>query len=317
MANACRQLSAIGIALILGACSPAASPSGESESLRPSDIVAASPSLMSSPLPAASPIPSATEGAEETGEPPQRGWAVDPPKPLLMGSAVRVLVDDLNVRYRPSTSARRIGVVGKDQVLLVSMISPPVEADGYIWYYGVGPLNELPPLPQDPYAGIDQFGGWFAALAGSTPYVEAVDPRCPLEWDVEMLGAMLPAERLACFRSDVLAFEGDLLPPPGVPPEIFGEFRPRWLADPNIVNFVVERGPGDQRLGLNLRFPPSLERPANGPILVRGHFDDPHAGDCAVALDPPWGNFNPTPVPDAVARLWCRQMFVVDRFKTP
>ena len=316
MAHACRQVGAIGMAMILGACSPAASPSGGPTTVGPSNVVAASPSVTASTLPAASPTPTATEGAEETDGPAERGWAVDPPKPLLMGSAVRVLVADLNVRYRPSTSARRTGVVGRDQVLLVSIL-PPVEADGYLWYYGVGPFGELPPLPQDPYAGTDLFGGWFAAMAGSTPYVKAIDPRCPADVDLKTLGAMLPAERLACFEGDVISLEGDLRPPPRVPPEIFGQFRPRWLADPNIVNFVSELGTDGQGLGLNLRFPASLERPADGPVLVRGHFDDPRSGDCTIALDPPWGSLNPAPVPDSVARLWCREMFVVEQYEGP
>ena len=124
---------------------------------------------------------------------------------------------------------------------------------------------------------------------------------------------MLGAERLARFGDRPVEFEGTLEPPPAVPPEIFGEFTPSWLADPNIVNYVSADGT-DKRFGLNVRIPPSFSgRPDTGSAVgVRGHFDDPAAADCVVGLDPPWVGGRPRPGPASIARLWCRQMFVVD-----
>ena len=146
------------------------------------------------------------------------------------------------------------------------------------------------------------------------PYVELVAPRCPERIELETLAVMVPGERVACFGDQAIEFEGTLRPPPSVGPEIYGDFKPRWLADPNIVNVVT--GELDAGIGLNLRIPPSVtERPEVGYIHVRGHFDDPAAANCAVALDTPWRNMNPSPAPGAFARLWCRQMFVVEAWK--
>jgi hypothetical protein len=315
MAQPRRYLSGLVFVALLGACSPSANPTIPTTgppSAGPSQVASATPAVTASPLPTAAPTPTASAEASETEEPAAGSWAQDPPKPLLFGRAVRVVVDVLNIRERASTSARLLGSVKRNAVLVV-ILFPPVDADGYIWYHGAGPVStngEVPPLPNDPYDAGGRLGGWFAAMKGSTPYVEALGPRCPADVNLKLLDAMLPAERLACFGHDVVTFEGTFRGAPGVPPEIFGEYRPGWLADPNIVNFVAEVGTGWEGGGLNVRFPASIKEPAAGSIIrVRGHFDDPAAANCTVALALPWGDIRP--VPTAAARLWCRQMFVV------
>jgi hypothetical protein len=230
---------------------------------------------------------------------------------VLLYRAVRVVVDELNVREEPFTSARRVGRVHAGDVLVV-VFYPPVDSEGYLWYYGTTAAgdDELLPLPIDPFDRQDGFGGWFAVGAGAIEYVEPLGPRCPQAVTLELLSSMLGAERLACFGDESIEFEGMLQRPPAVPPEIFGEFQPRWLADPNIVNLITTGR--DTGIGLNVRIPPSIsERPAAGAMIsVRGHFDDRRAVDCAVAPDPFWGRVSPAP--PSFAALWCRQMFVVE-----
>jgi hypothetical protein len=290
-------------------------------------VPSASP-LLASPSPSAtssvpiSPLPTSTTLASEapTAEPAARGWAQDPPKPLLLGRAVRVTVAELNVRFRPSTSARVVGTVRADHVLAISQL-PPIESAGYLWYHGltVSIDGELPPLPDNPVDRQDGIGGWFAAMKGSMPYVAPLPPRCPETVDLENLGAMLPAEQLACFGDESIEVEGTYGCPPctGV---YRGEFQPKWLADPAIYNLVSEVGASLEGSRLPVRFRPDAPRPpTDGSIIrIRGHFDDPAASDCSMSMPDPWvdnNDFHVEPVPSAVARLWCRQMFVVENYR--
>ena len=246
-------------------------------------------------------------------------WAQNPPEPLLLGTAVRVLVSELNIRESPSTSAKRLDTFRSDQVILVTTYIPPVAADGYTWYLGTGPFGDgdggLLPLPHDPHAGTDATNGWFAAMEGATPYVAPVLPRCPATIDVKNLGAMMPAERLACFGDRTIEFEGTYRY--GCPTcEYFGHFDPAWLASPNEYNWIAETGTGLQGLGLNLRARPENPRPADGSILrIRGHFDDPTATECSIAAAS-WNypDMELHAVPSSIARLWCRQEFVAESY---
>lgn len=304
-----RALKALAFGALVAACAGPGAPSPSIVSGSPSPSMPASPA----PSPTAEASLAPTAEPQETERTASRRWADPPPTPLLLYRAVRVVVDELNIRYEPSTSARRLGAARAGDVLAV-ILYPTVGSDGYVWQYGVTVAGdgELPPLPRDPFDVQDGIGGWFAVGTGEIEYVEPLGPRCPETVTLETLGAMLGAERVACFGDDAIEFKGTLQPPPGVPPEIFGEFTPQWLADPNIVN-AVTTGP-DSPIGLNLRVPPSIaERPPAGAIIrVQGHFDDPRADKCDVAPDPPWGNINPRPAPYSFAQYWCRQMFVVD-----
>jgi hypothetical protein len=246
-------------------------------------------------------------------------WAQDPSEPLLLGSAVRVVVAELNIREKPSTSGKRVDTFRADQVILVNRLIPPVDADGYLWYEGTGPFGDgkggLLALPHDPYAGTDPTSGWFASSKGTTAYVAQLAPRCPSAVDIVNLGAMVPAERLACFGRTTIEFEASYRY--GCPTcEIFGRFEPAWLSDPNIGHFVAESGTGFDGPGLDIAFPPRLAAPKSGAILrLRGHFDDPAAADCSMGLVA-WDyvDMEPDPVPPSVARLWCRQQLVVESF---
>ena len=165
--------------------------------------------------------------------------------------------------------------------------------------------------------------GWFAAMRGSTAYVERLRPRCPDIVDLKNVGGMVPAEHLACFGTQSIEFEGTYGCPP-CNPIPYGDFEPKWLADPAVYNLVSEVGGRMQGSSLTVRFPPDGPGPpADGSIIrVRGHFDDPAAGDCSIRWPDPWAAFLESdprefdPAPAAVARHWCRQMFVVEHYDT-
>jgi len=266
-----------------------------------------------------------TETAQPTAVPlptdvPTEGvWDQDPPEPLLLGAAVRVVVGELNIRAGPSTSAKLFATFEADEVIIVRDIIPPVEADGFVWYQGDGPFGdgtgELPPLPQPADAGIEPVSGWFAATEGTKLFVKPAPARCPTSIDVKNLGAMLPAERLSCFGDRSIEFKATYAY--GCPTcEYFGRFDPAWLASPNEVNYVTESGIGVSGLGLNVRVPPALVRPENGSwVSVHGHFDDPAARDCSISLTPwDYRDMRLDRVPGSIAKLWCRQQLVVEKF---
>ena len=200
-------------------------------------------------------------------------------------------------------------------MILVESI-PPVDADGYTWYQGSGPVGdgegELLPLPHPADAAIDPTIGWFAARKGAVQYVEPTTSRCPAEVDLENLGAMVPAERLDCFGGRTIEFDGTYSY--GCPTcEYFGRYEPAWLASPNVWNRVAETGTG---AGFRTCDPSRLEHPEDGSIIrVKGHFDDPLSADCSITLVP-WDYrvMVPHVVPGSIASLWCRQMFVVESY---
>lgn len=318
--GALRGTWAIGLVVVVVACGGQAAPSASVD-----QAPAASPTQAA--ISTAEPAATATAVPEETPDSGGIGWAQDPPEPLLLDRAVRVVVDGLNLRERPSTSAKRLWTMPRNVVMGVGSF-PPVDADGFTWYFGVALRSldgELPPLPEDPHAVIDPIGGWFAVMKGSTRYVEPLAPRCPSageepaqEWpgvDLRTLAVMLGAERLACFGDATITFEGTY-GCRGCTPEFFGNFEPAWLANPNIVHLVREVGSGTHGFGMLLRFPPDgAGPPGDGSMIrVRGHLDDRAASTCEIAIDEPWGDIVPAPAPPSFARLWCRQMFVVEGY---
>jgi hypothetical protein len=316
------RLQPISLVLLVAACAGSAPAGG---SLPPS-ASSASP-LAPSAEPSASDVPAATpsvplETPTATSDVAPAGdgssvWAQRPPEPLLLGTYVRVVVAELNMREAPTTSAKRVDTFAADQVIIVRDVIPPVEADGYVWYVGSGPFRnvdgQLPPLPYPAGADIDTTEGWFAARRGATLFVKPVDARCPSDVGIVDLGAMAPAERLACFGDRTIEFEGAFRA--GCPTcEHFGTFEPAWLANPNEYNYVADTGTGVHGPGLNVRFPPGLAVPENGSIVsVRGHFDDPAAGTCSLAMVPwDYRDMEVDPAPQSVAQLWCRHQFAAE-----
>ena len=317
--HALHRLPILGLVVLVAGCAapatPVASPTPATESPIPTDRATATTAPTAAPVATAEPTTEPPLDPVETEEPSRGVWAQDPPAPLLVNAAVRVLVPELNVREQPSTSAPRVGRVTLDQVIAVRGL-PPVEADGYIWYFGivVSATGELPSLPAPLFGNGDALAGWFAATKGGASYVARLGPRCPTVVDLVNVAAMLPAERLACLDDGSIEVKGTFgcL---GCLSHLFGDYRPSWLSNPNLVDFLWDVPM--EGSGLKLRFPPGgPDQPAQGSIVrVRGHLRDDAAANCRVAMDYPWdGGVDSHDVPAAVARLLCRQEFVVERY---
>jgi hypothetical protein len=296
--------------LVFGACSPTAvatgSPPWDATGL-PVETEAQSP-IASVETPA-----TPTDGASAE---PLPTATIRPPEALLAGSAVRVAVPELNLRLTPSQDARRVGLLTPDHIL--SLGSRPIEAGGYTWYEAVviSSNGEMPELGSS-LIPDDLLLGWVAVATRSTPYVERIPPRCPGAVDVAYLGAMLPAEHLACFGGATLALEG-VYGCPGICDAIYpGTFKPVWLAHP--ITFSELRPypvPPDRIPGVvQVRFPPRGQAaPGRGAIIsVHGHFNDDRAASCSMAMPLPNSDGDVPFAPEA-AELACRQRFVAEDY---
>ena len=311
-----RKLFAGAMALALAACS---SPSA---SLAPS-VPPGSPgsSVAGSPLPAESLAPpSARPSDAPSASPgPPSAFQVLPP-----GSAIEVRVPELNLRRNPSTSAHRVKILERGDLLVISPSDfaaagiGPVQADGYSWY----PVIEvdvvdgdgvLDPLPTNPVLfGAELTAGWIAADDGTDLYVKQVAPRCPTTIDLANVSGMLPAERLACFGEPIV-LEGTF-GCGGCGGAHPGVFKPAWLADTMNFNFLTEDV--TERFGpLSLRFGPSgPARPEDGSIIrVTAHVDDERASRCQMSE---LGDGDVLiPVNSATAVYICREQLVVDSYE--
>lgn len=239
---------------------------------------------------------------------------------LPPGSAVRVDVDELNLRAGPSTSAKRLEKLKKGQVLIVSPYdgvwfgAGPV-GKAYTWYPVMklqvqGPGGGLPPLPTRPVLlGTEVVTGWIAANDKSTSFVTQLPPRCPTTVDLPNVQAMLAAERLACF-GEPFVLEGTF-GCPGCGAELTGDFQPIWLNYPQSLSFLSVNV-SDQVGPLVLRLPPTLaDEPENGErIRATVHVDDPAATGCRIKVE------SDDPVPAVTAVLYCREQVVVDSFES-
>jgi hypothetical protein len=303
------------VVVLVGACSgpivstatsgpttPAASP-GPTSSLDASLQPSASPAA-ASPAPPTPPTAIASQ--------------VFPP-----GAAIKVAVRELNVRKKPSTSSKRLEILKRGDVLIVSPTDQlsfgwgPVKADGYTWYPVMRPNVvstdlDLDPLPKPPIDVADgsPFWGWLATDDGTRPYVTAIAPRCPTTVDLLNVSGMLPAERLACFP-EPFVLQGTY-GCAGCGAVSLGSFKPAWLATPVELDFLSVN-PAERLGPLALRFAPNgPSRPAAGSILrVTVHVDDSRSDRCTmselvgeelVAIDP------------RTAVLYCRERLVVDSY---
>jgi hypothetical protein len=295
------------VGVIFAACGAGVAPTGSADggSPEPSPFVGVSPSTQ-----VAEPSPTAPLPTGLLPTPLQ-------PETVLVNSAVRVAVPELNVRERPSLASKKLGVVTPDNVMFLSG-SAPVIADGYVWYSGgvVSATGKLPPLLE--YLGDGEpLHGWIAVAKGATQFVERLAPRCPSTIDLLNVSAMLGAERLACFGSNTIVLEG-VFGCNGCGGQEPGTFEPAWLASPLTFAFLsVDPSKGTGHIVL--RFPPAgPPEPAVASIIrVRGHFDDERASDCAIALPVPAASFETdlAPMDPAVARVLCRQEFVVESYE--
>ena len=281
-----RRLIAGAMALALAACSsPSASVAPTAPAGSPGSSVAGSPLPSGSLAPPARPRPPSPRPSLG----PPSAFQVLPP-----GSAVEVRVDELNLRRQPTTSARRVEILERGDLLVVSpsdFVSAgwgPIEADGYSWYPVikvdvVDGDGELDPLPTHPVLfGAELTAGWIAADDGTDTYVRQLAPRCPTTIDLVNVSGMLPAERLACFGEPIV-LEGTF----GCGG--CGGAHPRRVQAGLARRFAELRLPvrgRSERFGpLTLRFPPDgPPRPEAGSIIrVTAHVDDARAARCRMS----------------------------------
>jgi hypothetical protein len=314
MGVALRSLLGVTVLVALAACSgPTTSSSATlAPQATPAGSPGSSPELSPGPLPTGSP-PAATTGPSA----PPVSAQVFPP-----GAAVAVAVLELNLRETPSTSGKRVKILKRGEVLLISPADQrsfgwgPVRADGYHWYpvvvaagSGNGQLPALPASPLD--LGVDApVSGWVAADEGDRPYLAALPPRCPTTIDLVNVQGMLPAERLACFGGPI-TLEGTF-GCGGCGGAVVGEFRPGWLA--NLLNFDFLSVDASERLGVVLNFhPDGPARPEPGTIIrARVHVDDPRSTRCSITEG---FGADAITVDDRTAVLYCRERLVVESYE--
>jgi hypothetical protein len=250
-----------------------------------------------------------------TTEPTGPSWTPRPQEPLLLNSAVSVVVDRLNMREQPTVDSKSLGVVERGDFLLIWDFGP-FSNDGYAWYHAVflAKAGEPPSLGVD-LRHSDGIQGWIAVAKGSTKYVKQLGPRCPAAIDLSSLRFMLGSELLACFGSNTIELTGTF-GCGGCGGTTPGSYEPIWLAHPMNYNYLSVYPIGDRTDQFVLHFPPSGPDapPVASVIRVRGHFDDAAAATCQISVMDP---LHPDPehlvtIPSDAAQLVCAQQFVVE-----
>ena len=323
--TAARALAAVSLVVALAGCTgPGSSPqptltAGPGGDPSP---VASPTAPTETPLPSAVPEPSASPVAQASQDPDPCEYRPDSGvvDPLPPGSAVTVVVNELNLRAGPCTAAATVATFQEGRVFLIRDTPyGPVKADGYSWYQvllapnSYPPGAQLPPLPDNPIPyGIDTLGGWIAVDDGELPYVAPIAPRCPTTVDLENVAGMLPAERLACFDGPIVV-EGTYgcggCGGTGGP-----DATPRWLAETFEIPMRVRWGDDVEHYPVGVHFRPSGPTPPAEGSIIRATLvlDVPAAQGCSFV----WRIEDPDfTVPEAYAVSWCRERFVVDSYE--
>jgi hypothetical protein len=313
-----RLVAALASGALVAACG-----TNQTASPTPSSIPGASDGVSAAPTqePSATVPVQSTASPAQTDVPQPTRTAVAYPRELDFTSqlAMRVTVAELNVRASPSPTGTKAGIAKKGAVFLVE--DWPIRAGGFTWYFGrqaVLPADgSIPKLPDPLASGIDPLSGWLAIGTESDPYLQPIAPRCPTNPDLRYFGGMLDSELLACFGASSLEIEGTYgcngcggVSNPGT-------YSPRWLADSVNYDFLSVN-PEESNGPLTLHLAPGIPAlPAQGTILsVQGHFDDPIAKSCAIAVPPPGNPDGAIKSIDARAAItYCRTQFVVEYFE--
>ena len=309
-----RLITGVLAVVVLGACSspPVASPTAAGLGTAPPSSEAtfeASPSPSPTLAPTVGPSPTPAIGTLDI---------------YLPGAAVEVTVKELNLRTKPSTSAKRVAVLNRGNVLVISPNDSisfgygPVSKNGYSWYpvavteYRNG---TLPPLPVSPLAPVNRTGpplsGWVAANDGETPFLSPLAPRCPASVDLQNVEGMLAAERLACF-GEPITLTGTY-GCPGCGGAIVGTYKPVWLATPVEFDFLSVN-PADRIGPLAVRFAPDSPAPpaAGTRVTVVVHVDDARSMKCTMVDGE---GASATTVDKRTAVLYCRERLVVEQLQ--
>lgn len=305
---------AVAVALLVGACG------GPAESAAPSATAGIVPTSVPTLEPTTSPAslpPSPSPEPTPTTVPTQAAGGSEeyPELSYVNRFVMRVVVSDLNVRSKPSKSAKSNGKAPKGGLFM--MYDWPIKADGYTWYSGFTLLTSkpgvLPDLPTPIDTGYDEvLGGWMATGTEDTPFLFPLGARCPDVKDLANIAGMLDSERISCFGSDPLVVDGPFSAD-GCGGEAPGSYEPGWLAFPLECSRLDQTTEG--ALSLYLHFPPgSPTLPAEGAhVRVLGHFSDDRASTCRITVLASDGSLT-RKIANSAAEQWCQGKFVVDSF---
>jgi hypothetical protein len=280
------------------------------------------PELSPSETPNVTPTP--VPVAEPTATPESNAPAVAdlPPGILPPESLVRVALDGVRMREEPSTDAPVVAKLAAGEIVHLTWFGSGVrDEEGHLWYaaqyvpgYDGWPVR--PPQQSEPDSGYRN--GYVALGTPEQPFFELVEPRCPGgEPDLAALLRITDWERLACYGDRSLTLQGTI-GCPGCGPAISpGRWQPEWLASPGQLSMIYPSVAAfnyfDPVLALNFNPDSAGESPPGGTIIrLTGHYDDPQARNCEMA--PGEGDYV-VQVDPALAELWCRLRFVVERYE--
>jgi hypothetical protein len=187
---------------------------------------------------------------------------------LGVGSFVRT-TSRIDTYVEPTTESPPFVVVEREQQAYVADLAP---GD---WY--------LIEFPTSEHGLIEEVFGWAQAEV-LAPY--NVAESCPdREAEVIWVGALTPAERLACIGGQTFELRGYLVnEPPTAEPLYDGD--PPWLAMESSYILLGNPGPAITGGRIAIHIPPQISAPQSDRwVTVRGHFDD--AAHATVSADRP------------------------------
>jgi hypothetical protein len=259
-----------------------------------------------SPTPTDIPAPSALQSSHTQAPSPSAAVTPEPTIAALTADAMAsVTVNELNLRMEPAAGAKSVGHFSAGARVFV--LQGPKEADGYAWYQVAPADDRFVAAACEGWCG--HAIGWVAgAGADGERWLDPANLDCIKHPSLDEL-PQDGLQRLACYGSRTLAFEGVVRQPCCGYVGAY-VFTPDWLANPTPHTYF-----DDPFLGL--RFRPGHDWPEleyADIVRVSGHFDDRAAMGCGVEVADIAENEldEVDPMTAAYEPLACRQEFVVE-----